>query len=166
MSGADVIIVCGVSGCGKTTIAKALADTHQLRFVEGDAHHPERNVEKMAAGIPLTDNDRTAWLDSICTDLELNPHQKAVLACSALTPYVQNFLKDRLESRINWVKLEISPEAAKARMEDRDHFMPPSLLKTQFDAWHPPEDGLTVSAEQNVEKIINVITNYLELTGS
>ncbi len=163
MRGADVIIICGVSGSGKTTTARALAEKHNLRFVEGDDHHPVSNVEKMASGVPLTDKDRTTWLDSICTDLELNSNQKSVLACSALTPYVQCFLHHRVKGRIIWVKLEVSPLTAKSRMENREHFMPHSLLQSQFEAWNPPDEGLTLSAEQSVEQMIDAISRHLKI---
>lgn len=166
MSGAKVIIICGVSGCGKSTIGTALAEAQGWRYVEGDDHHPESNVEKMSSGVPLTDQDRTAWLDSICTDLELNANQTTVLACSALTPYVQSFLNDRLTDRIMWVKLEVSPETAKSRMEARDHFMPASLLQSQFEAWHPPATGLSISAELSVDEIVDEITNFLIVMDS
>ncbi len=161
MSGADVIIVCGVSGCGKSTIASTLANRLDARFIEGDSHHPESNVEKMSSGRPLTDQDRTVWLDSICTDISLNAGKITVLACSALTPYVQSFLDDRLGTRITWVKLQISEAIAQSRMTSREHFMPPALLQSQFEAWCPPETGLEISAELPVETIIDRILNYL-----
>lgn len=166
MNGAKVIVICGVSGCGKSTIGSSLAGAHNWRYVEGDDHHPESNVEKMASGVPLTDQDRTAWLDSICTDLELNANQTNVLACSALTPYVQSYLKDRLQERVIWVKLEISPETAKSRMEAREHLMPASLLQSQFEAWHPPVTGLSISSELPVGDIVNEISEYLYAMGS
>ncbi len=162
MDRAKVIIVCGVSGCGKSTIGKALAASNDWRFVEGDEHHPESNITKMSSGRALTDQDRTAWLDSICIDLENNANQTNVVACSALTPYVQKYLGERLSERLLWIKLDISIETAKSRMEVRDHFMPASLIQSQFDAWHPPATGLSISAELPVGDIVNGILEYLE----
>ena len=162
----SVIIVCGVSGSGKSTIARALAERLSARFVEGDEHHPKSNVEKMASGHPLTDDDRTAWLASICKDLAIHMDKVNILACSALTPYVQSFLKERLGERICWVKLEISEETANARMnarmEAQSHFMPSSLLQSQFEAWHPPASGLTISTEQPIAHIVDGIADFLE----
>jgi len=161
VNGAKVIIVCGVSGSGKSTLGKAVAEHLDARFVEGDDHHPESNVEKMSSGQPLSDKDRTLWLDSICTDLDLNSHQNNVLACSALTPYVQTYLSDRLAKRITWVKINISQKDAKSRMTDREHFMPVSLLDSQFEAWQPPLDGLDIEATNELASNVTLIADYL-----
>lgn len=158
----QVVLICGVSGCGKSTIGAALSERITARFVEGDAHHPDANIEKMSSGQALTDQDRTAWLDSICTDLELNAHKINVLACSALTPYVQNYLSDKLGTRLVWIKMEITKTAANERMETREHFMPPELMDSQFEAWQPPKDGLEISAEKSVDAIVDGICLYLE----
>lgn len=80
-----------------------------------------------------------------------------VLACSALTPYVQNFLSDQFGNEITWVKLEISRDCAKKRMEERDHFMPPSLLDSQFTAWTPPKSGIKILADKPVNEIVDQI---------
>lgn len=164
--GHDILIICGVSGSGKSTIAKALATEKKWRFVEGDEHHPESNIEKMSAGTPLSDFDRTAWLDSICTDLKLNANQVNVLACSALTPYVQDFLASKFGEHIVWIKLEISQTLATQRMETRDHFMPPSLMQSQFEAWQPPSSGLNILADQSIDDIVKEVLEYLKLKGS
>lgn len=166
MSGAAVIIICGVSGCGKSTLGQAVAEKLKIRFVEGDDHHPESNIEKMSSGQPLTDMDRTLWLDSICTDLDLNSHQSCVLACSALTPYVQNYFLERLGDRVTWVKIDISRKEAAARMAQRDHFMPVELLDSQFEAWQPPKGGLTVEATNTAVSNVISIVDYLSSLGS
>lgn len=163
----QVVIICGVSGCGKSTIGAALSERISARFVEGDAHHPDANIEKMTSGQALTDVDRTAWLDSICTDLDINAHKINVLACSALTPYVQDYLSDKLGDRLVWIKLGISKRAAKERMKAREHFMPPELMDSQFEAWQAPKGGLEISAEKSVDAIVDGICLYLEgLTDS
>ena len=152
-------IICGVSGSGKTTIGQALAKRLSCPFVEGDDFHPDSNIDKMASSTPLTDADRTAWLEAITTHLKTQTHIQSVLACSALTPYVQNFLSQAFGDKITWVKLEVSRECAKNRMESREHFMPPALLDSQFAAWTPPQSGLTISADKPIDEIIGQIIN-------
>jgi len=153
----QILIVCGVSGCGKSTVGKALADKLNCSFVEGDDFHPPANVAKMSSGTALTDDDRTAWLERICGHIKSQKGEQIVLACSALTPYVQDYLKSRLGASLEWIQLEISRDETLRRMKTREHFMPASLMDSQFKAWSPPENGIRVSAEQPVNDIVDHI---------
>lgn len=137
----------GVSGCGKSTVGHALSASQNWPFIEGDAHHPAANVTKMAAGTPLTDHDRAAWIDALVTTVDSAPDDTIVLACSALTPFVQSGLRNVSDREVVFVLLEHQFDAIQARMSQRDHFMPPSLLQSQFDALEPPLDAIIFDAK-------------------
>jgi len=126
----------GVSGSGKSTVGAALAAALGLPFVDGDALHPAANVAKMAAGIPLTDDDRWPWLDAVGERLAASP---VVIACSAL----RRVYRDRLRSAapgIRFVLLDGSRELLAERMGARaDHFMPTALLDSQLATLERPD---------------------------
>jgi carbohydrate kinase (thermoresistant glucokinase family) len=148
------VVVMGVSGSGKTTVGAALADALGLRFVDGDALHPVANVAKMAAGIPLDDDDRAPWLDAIGAVLAGGP---VVVACSAL----KRAYRDRLRAaapRLELVFLDGDRELLASRMVARPgHFMPASLLDSQLATLEPPtadEQALTVDVSAPVVEIV------------
>ena len=129
----------GVSGCGKSHVGAAIAQRLVLPLVEGDDFHPEANRQRMQAGTPLTDADRSGWLDVLGAELARHPGG-AVLTCSAL----KRAYRDRLRAaapglRFAWLDLE--RDAAAARVAQRPaHFFPAALVATQFDALEPPLD--------------------------
>jgi gluconokinase len=156
-----LIIICGVSASGKSTIGSALAAALYCPFLEGDDYHPPANIAKMASGTPLTDHDRAGWIDMICGDVNSSQERTLVLSCSALTDFVQNKLKTDVVRDIIWIKLILTRQEAERRMKARDHFMPPELMDSQFDAWNPPKDGLEIIATQEKAAIISQITAYI-----
>src|ERR1022692_2082041 len=129
-----VLVVMGVSGVGKTTLAEALARRLGWTFKEGDDLHPAANIAKMKAGHPLTDADRAPWLDAIGAwiDARLAEGQSGVITCSAL----KHAYRDRLDAgrpRTTFVFMQLDQQAVAARIASRKgHFMPPSLLASQF----------------------------------
>jgi carbohydrate kinase (thermoresistant glucokinase family) len=135
-----IAIVMGVSGSGKTTIARGLADAEHWTLLEGDSFHPPANVAKMAAGIPLTDEDRWPWLRAIAArEDELRAAgQSAVVACSALKrAYRDILIGDRPDTIL--VYLRGSKDLIAERMQQRkNHFMPPALLDSQFATLEEP----------------------------
>lgn len=137
----------GVSGCGKSTVGQALSASQNWRFIEGDDHHPAANLAKMAAGTPLTDHDRAAWVQAIVDAVNRSAQDNIVLACSALTPFVQSGLRNVSDREVVFVLLEHRFDAIHARMSQRDHFMPSSLLQSQFDALEPPQDAIIFDAK-------------------
>ena len=143
MKNARAIVVMGVSGCGKTSVAEGLAASLGAAFIEGDSLHPAANVDKMSHGIALTDEDRWPWLDRIVTwvaDEDAQGHS-TVVTCSAL----KRAYRDRLATapgRTVFLHLVGSPELLGARMAARSgHFMPASLLPSQFATLEPLELG-------------------------
>ena len=150
----------GVSGSGKTTIGRALAVRLRWDFEEGDALHPPENIAKMRAGQPLTDADRAPWLSAIAGRIDewRQRGESGVITCSALKrSYRQVIIGDRREVRL--VYLSGSRELIAERMSQRhDHFMPASLLDSQFETLEPPgpeESPITVSVDQPIETIVD-----------
>jgi gluconokinase len=160
-----VIILMGVSGSGKTTIGKRLAEALGWRFLEGDDFHPPANVAKMAAGTPLTDEDRLPWLQQLrglITDA-LARQENAVLACSALKQSYQRMLTVEA-SRERWVYLWAPREVIASRLAKRaGHFMPLSLLDSQFEALEAPVDALTVDVTPEPDVVVATIRARLGL---
>ena len=137
---ATVLVVMGVSGVGKTTLAKAIAERLGWPFQEGDDLHPAANIAKMTAGQPLTDADRLPWLDAIGAwiDGQQRRNQSGVITCSAL----KRAYRDRLANGrpgVTFVFIRLDRAAIAARMAARKgHLMPPSLLASQFADLEPP----------------------------
>jgi len=135
-----ILVVMGVSGSGKTTIGKMLADRLGWVFAEGDEFHPAANVKKMRAGIALTDKDRQPWLKAVRSwiDEQLKKRQPGVIACSALKHSYQDFLGNE-RPQVHFIYLYGSRELIAQRLaRRRGHFMPSQLLKSQFEALEEP----------------------------
>ncbi|PHR91795.1 MAG: gluconate kinase [Robiginitomaculum sp.] len=152
----NLMIIMGVSGCGKSTISQAFGTQTGWPVLEGDAYHPQSNVEKMAGGAPLTDQDRAAWLDALNQAISTLPQNAPViLACSALTPYVRDRLQSGTERTCHWIWLDAPQNLIQTRIDARkDHFMPPALLQSQFNALTAPADALRIDAAQSPQAII------------
>lgn len=144
------IIVMGVAGCGKTSVAQAMAERLGGRFIEGDAFHPTANVEKMRRGIGLVDADRWGWLDRLAGALNeaRERGEPAVLACSALKRRYRDRLR-RGNPSARFVFLELpQTEAAKRVGQRNGHFMPDSLVASQFaDLEAPLAEALTLTVD-------------------
>jgi gluconokinase len=149
----------GVCGSGKSRIGSALAETLGLEFVEGDQFHPRENVQKMAAGIPLTDDDRAGWLDALSARLgdAAGSDTGIVVTCSALKRAYRDVLR-RGAPGLQLVWLHGSPELLAQRMTQRQgHFMPTSLLDSQLATLEPPaadERAWALDAAESPERIV------------
>ena len=153
-----IYIVMGVSGCGKSTIGKLLASKLNIPFFDGDDFHPEANVQKMASGLPLNDEDRKGWLQKLNKISIENIASGAVIACSALKETYRNTLKQNLEKQMVFVYLKGTFEEIHARLKKRqDHYMPIELLKSQFETLEAPADAIHVSINHSPDEIISEI---------
>jgi gluconokinase len=140
-SGPLVLVFMGVSGCGKSTVAALLAGRLGWSFEEGDALHPQANIDKMQGGAPLTDADRLPWLERVAgwIEAQLDAGSNGIITCSALRRSYRDLL-DRRGSGVIFVYLAGDKETIAARLAARGgHFMPPSLLDSQFAALEEPE---------------------------
>lgn len=167
----NAIVVMGVSGCGKTTVASALAERLGWDYVEADGFHPAPNIEKMTAGIPLGDEDRWPWLDAMASHLGAARERgrPCVIACSALKRrYRERLTGGRAD--IGLVYLKGSYETILSRLAGRTgHYMPPSLLQSQFDALEEPspdEDPITVSIGLSAWELVAEIVARLDADSS
>lgn len=162
MQGGRIYIVMGVSGCGKSTIAPLLAEELSLPFFDGDDFHPPSNVAKMSARIPLTDDDRHEWLLALNRLAREHQEEGAVIVCSALKKSHRQKLSEGLEEKMVWVFLKGTYELILSRLKSRrGHFMPPSLLTSQFQTLEIPETAVTVSIEQEPHMIVGEILKQL-----
>lgn len=166
---ARIIIVMGVSSSGKSTVGQSIARRLHVPFLDGDGYHPEANVEKMRAGIPLTDEDRWPWLERLAIALHEAADKKgaSVGACSALRQVYRQYLTEKAGEPILFVYLDGSKEVIAERMARRKHeYMPTSLLDSQFATLERPdpttENVLVVPVTDSVEKITQTVTKSLD----
>lgn len=157
-----IIQVIGVSGCGKSTIAKKLSEALGLPYYDADDFHPQSNIDKMASGQPLNDEDRSLWLKTLSENLQNWEKDKgAVLACSALKEKYRKVLGTGLKS-CEWIFLSGSYELIYERMSKRkDHYMSEIMLKSQFDALEVPDYGIHVDISNSPEEIVEEIKSRL-----
>lgn len=163
-----LIIVMGVSGSGKSTIGKKIAEHFGFPFIEGDDAHPPQNVEKMRAGIPLTDADRWPWLEALARQLKAKAQEDgaAIASCSALKHSYRKYLIEKAGEPILFVYLDGSKELIAGRIAARHHeYMPGSLLDSQFatlEPPEPPENTLTVSIDGSVDQTVDLAIKGLQ----
>jgi gluconokinase len=164
-SGKTVIVVMGVAGSGKSTIADMFAQQLGWTRIEGDDLHPPENVAKMAAGTPLTDAHREPWLRLICQRINQTEGNQ-VITCSALRRGYRDILRTA-DARVRFLHLSGSADVLAARIGARtDHFMPPTLLTSQLDTLEPltpNEDGVVVDIEGTPTEIVARALRALDL---
>ncbi|MDP2060010.1 MAG: gluconokinase, GntK/IdnK-type, partial [Flavobacteriaceae bacterium] len=150
-----VYFIIGVSAVGKTTVGKMLSQSLNIPFFDADDFHPQSNKQKMADGIPLTDSDRRDWLFSLNKlAIEQSAVNGCVIACSALKKSYRIMLQQKIKSPVKWIFLDGAFELLKQRLSARkDHFMPISLLQSQFDTLEIPDDAFRVSVDLTPEQI-------------
>lgn len=153
------IVVMGVSGSGKSTVGAQLADVLGVPFIDGDGLHPESNIEKMAAGTPLTDADRWPWLAEVGRVLRDSGEsgEGAIVACSALRRAYRDAILDAAPDAL-FVHLTGDRDVLARRMSGRsDHFMPTTLLDSQIDTLEPlnsDEPGITIDIDTSVDGVV------------
>ncbi len=164
---AGAIVVMGVSGCGKTAVGAALAERLDVPFIEGDQHHPQANIDKMAAGIPLDDDDRGPWLAVLGGILGKTVRENGggVLACSALRRAYRLHLADAAGLPLRLIFMDGSRALLEGRMRTRSgHFMPVKLLDSQMATLEPPgpdEGAITVPIDEPLAALVERIAGVL-----
>ncbi len=167
------VVVMGVAGAGKSSVGGALAGALGAEFIDGDTVHPPANVAKMAAGIPLTDEDRRPWLRSLAAmtadrDVRGLP---TVVACSALRRSYRDTLRSVVpDSETFFIHLDAAPEVLLERMRGRQHFMPPALMESQFrtlEPLEPDERGVAIDVAGPLDQVVaearaSIATRYVE----
>ncbi|MGL5851741.1 MAG: gluconokinase [Phycicoccus sp.] len=168
----DVVVVMGVASVGKTTVAKGLSTLTGWVFAEGDAFHPEANIAKMSAGHPLTDDDRLPWLHAIrdWMTTTVATGSSAVVTCSALRRSYRDVLRGA-EASVRFLHLSAPESLVGERMGSRSgHFMPPSLLRSQFETLEPLDDdelaegSVVVSVGGTAAEVLRRCADALGLT--
>ena len=152
-------IIMGVSGSGKTAVGKALARELGWSFFDADDFHPASNIKKMANGIPLTDEDRAPWLNTLHVLIAnaLTEAHPGVLACSALKEKYRQVLSTS-STDVQVVYLKGSYDLIWSRMSARaGHYMQPAMLRSQFEILEEPDEALTIDIDRSVEDIVDLI---------
>ena len=150
----------GVSGSGKTTLGKALAAKLSRPFLDADDFHPEANVAKMKKGTPLNDDDRWPWLSRLNGEVNDHLQEGCVLACSALKESYRKLLFEGLEEQLLLVYLKGEYAYIHQRMQARkNHYMPATLLQSQFDSLEEPQNALVLNCDQTIQEMIHIILN-------
>jgi gluconokinase len=159
-----IVLVMGVSGSGKTTIGEALARELGWKYLDADDYHPMANIKKMAAGVPLEDPDRGPWLEKINGELlKFQERGKSVVVgCSALKQAYRERLAGGLrEFKVVYLRGEFP--LIQSRIAARKHrFMPPTLLKSQFETLEPPQDAIEVDISGELPATVAAILKRLK----
>ncbi len=158
----------GVTATGKSEVGTRLAGRLDMAYIEGDKFHPEANIAKMSAGEPLTDDDRRPWLETLARMLADN--RKAgvatVLGCSALRRSYRDILRGSMPpDAVGFVHLTASFDVLRERMEHREHFMPASLLQSQFDTLEPLDDderGVLLDVDAPLDDVVDAAAAAVE----
>jgi gluconokinase len=156
------IVIMGVAGCGKSSVGKALAARLGIPYRDGDDLHTPTAVEKMRTGIPLTDEDRWPWLDRVSATLATEA--PVIIGCSALKRAYRDRIRAEAGGDVHFVHLSGSRALIASRMAARTgHYMPTSLLDSQFAALEPPgpDEALTVDIDQPLTAIVGAIVTHL-----
>jgi carbohydrate kinase (thermoresistant glucokinase family) len=158
------VVVMGPAGSGKSSLGVPLAERLGVPFLEGDSLHPSANREKMAAGVPLTDEDRRPWLEAIVTRLAGARRSGLVVACSALKHSYRELIREQSPQAF-FVFLRVPHQVLAARLDKRkDHFFPPALLSSQvadLEPLTPDENGVVVDGTQSIDAAIEQVLGVL-----
>lgn len=158
------VVVMGVAGCGKSVVGERLSARLGIPLIEGDDFHPPGNIEKMRQAIPLQDADRAEWLARLVDELRAHP-EGAVLTCSALKRSYRDTLRTAVPE-LHFLHLSLTQHQALERVASRtDHFYPPSLVASQFEALEDPASEprvRAVDASAHVDRVVDEAAQWLQ----
>ena len=159
----NLIVIMGVSGCGKTSVGELLSKKLNIPFYDGDNFHPKENIEKMKNNIPLNDDDRLPWLKELSKNItSWKKKEGAILACSALKESYRKILNADKNTDY-WVVLNGDYQLICDRISKRkNHFMKPDLLKSQIETLEVPNYGLHINISMSLPEIVNTITQNIK----
>jgi carbohydrate kinase (thermoresistant glucokinase family) len=155
----------GVSGAGKTTIGTAVSERLGLPFFEGDIFHPQVNIDKMSAGIPLTDTDRIPWIDALAAGVNTRPDptKDAIVACSALSRFVRQRIREHIHDTVDFILLTADPELIEERLSKRSkHYMKAGMLASQLAALQVPGSAHQVDVSRPLEETVQDVIEHIE----
>ena len=163
-----VLLIVGVSGVGKTTIGAQVARELGIPFFDADDFHPASNIERMKSGIPLDDDDRQPWIETLAKQLSYwQKASGAVLACSALKKSYREILEAQCDERPLWLFLHAPKSVLASRLAARKgHFFDQRLLHTQLDELEAPDDGWLIDASQSEEEIVGEVLSRIRADES
>lgn len=158
------LVIMGVAGTGKTTLAQALQSRLGWPYAEADAFHPAANIAKMSAGHPLNDEDRKPWLEALEKWMEhkLDSGTSCLITCSALKKKYRSVLE--AAGNVHFIELDLDEETLTERMQQRDHFMPVSLLRSQLatlESLSGDEPGIHLSSQHSVDMLVQECVEYM-----
>jgi len=155
MPSSQLIVLMGPAGCGKSTIGAALSSKTGWPLIEGDDYHPDANVKKMTQNVALNDDDRVAWLDALMAAISSYESDRLILACSALTPYVQSRLREDSGRAVKFILLDVPKAMLAERLNNRSgHFMSASLLDSQLNDLTLPANAIQLTGNAPINQVI------------
>jgi gluconokinase len=160
-------VLMGVAGSGKTTVGRRVAAELALTFIEGDDFHPQSNVQKMAGGTSLTNEDRAPWIEALAKGINTRqPKCDAVVACSALNRFVRDLLQERVAEPTHFILLSADASILQDRLSQRSqHFMKASMLRSQLDALEWPKDAMVIDVSRPLDAVCrDVVDTILRTT--
>jgi gluconokinase len=158
-----VFVLMGVSGSGKSTVGSRVAEELAFSFIEGDDFHPERNVQKMARGLPLTDEDRAPWIDALIVGINARELPRdALVACSALSNFVRDRLRAGVAQTLHFILLSADPAIIQQRLALRPrHFMKAGMLDSQLAALEWPDDAIVIDVSRPFDAVCADVVRYI-----
>jgi gluconokinase len=153
----------GVAGAGKSTVGRRVAAELALPFIEGDDFHPQANVQKMAGGTPLTNEDRAPWIEALAKGINARqPKRDAVVACSALTQFVRDLLRERVEGSTHFILLSAEASLIERRLSERSqHYMKAGMLSSQFEALEWPSTAIIIDVARPFDAVCDEVVAYI-----